>query len=84
MASAIASRKTATTVGSLTSLTSWVTGHSLFARADWVDAFIRHLELTGFVNVDVYDGSSLAQLAPITSRRVNAIYCVYRGVSAAA
>jgi hypothetical protein len=40
-----------------------LTRHSLFARADWVDAFIRHLELTGFVNFDVYDGSSLVQLA---------------------
>jgi len=39
-----------------------VTRHSLFARADWVDAFIRHLELTGFVNMDLYDRSSLAQL----------------------
>jgi hypothetical protein len=40
-----------------------VTRHSLFARVDWVDAFIRHLELTGFVNMDMYDRSSLAQLA---------------------
>jgi len=40
-----------------------VTRHSVFARADWVDAFIRHLELTGFVNMDVYDRSSLARLA---------------------
>jgi len=39
-----------------------LTRHSLFVRADWVDAFIRHLELTGFVNMDLYDGSSLAQL----------------------
>jgi hypothetical protein len=39
-----------------------LTRHSLFARADWVDAFIRHLELTGFVNMDTYDRSSLAQL----------------------
>ena len=39
-----------------------LTRHSLFARADWVDAFIRHLELTGFVNMDAYDRSSLAQL----------------------
>jgi hypothetical protein len=39
-----------------------VTRHSLFARADWVDAAIRHLELTGLVNMDVYDRSSLAQL----------------------
>jgi hypothetical protein len=37
--------------------------HSLFARVDWVDAFVRHLELTGFINMDVYDGSSLVQLA---------------------
>src|SRR5262249_54444545 len=36
---------------------------SLFVRADWVDAFIRHLELTGLVNMDLYDQSSLAQLA---------------------
>jgi hypothetical protein len=40
-----------------------LTRHSVFARADWVDAFIRHLELTGFVNMDVYDRSSLAQFA---------------------
>jgi hypothetical protein len=40
-----------------------LTRHSLFTRADWVDAFIRHLELTGFVNMDLYDRSSLAQLA---------------------
>jgi hypothetical protein len=39
-----------------------LTRHSLFARADWVDAFIRHLELTGFVNMDASDRSSLAQL----------------------
>src|SRR5262249_34189818 len=39
-----------------------LTRHSLFARADWVDAFIRHLDLTGFVNMDLYDGSSLVQL----------------------
>jgi hypothetical protein len=39
-----------------------VTRHSLFARADWVDAFVRHLELTGFVNMDAYDRSTLTQL----------------------
>jgi hypothetical protein len=39
-----------------------LTRHYLFARADWVDAFIRHLELTGFVNMDLYDRSSQAQL----------------------
>jgi hypothetical protein len=39
-----------------------LTRHSLFARADWVDAFIRHLEVTGFINMDVYDRSSQAQL----------------------
>lgn len=40
-----------------------LTRHSVFARADWTDAFIRHLELTGFVNMDVYDRSSLVQFA---------------------
>jgi hypothetical protein len=39
-----------------------LTRHSVFARVDWVDAFVRHLELTGFVNMDLYDRSSLAQL----------------------
>lgn len=36
--------------------------HSLFLRADWVDAFIPRLELTGFINMDLYDGSSLVQV----------------------
>lgn len=36
--------------------------HSLFLRADWVDAFVPHLELTGFINADLYDGSSLVQV----------------------
>ena len=40
-----------------------LTRHSLFGRVDWVDAFVRHLELTGFVNMDVYDRSSLVQIA---------------------
>jgi len=40
-----------------------LTRHSLFARADWVDALIRHLELTGFVNMDLYDRSCLTQIA---------------------
>lgn len=35
--------------------------HSLFLRADWVDAFVPRLELTGFINTDLYDGSSLVQ-----------------------
>lgn len=39
-----------------------LTRHSLFVRADWADAFVRHLEFTGFVNMDAYDRSSLAQL----------------------
>jgi len=34
---------------------------SAFLRADWVDAFIPNLEITGFINTDVYDGSSLIQ-----------------------
>ncbi len=33
-----------------------------FLRFDWVDAFIPKLELTGFVSVDLYDGSQLTQL----------------------
>lgn len=33
----------------------------VFVRADAVDAFVRNLELTAFVNVGLYDGSSIAQ-----------------------
>jgi len=40
-----------------------VTRHSLFLRADWVDAFVPKLELVGFVNTDLHDGSSLLQLS---------------------
>jgi hypothetical protein len=36
--------------------------HTLFARADWVDAFVPKLELTALVNADLYDGSALLQL----------------------
>ena len=39
-----------------------ITRHSAFLRADWVDAFVPRLELTGFVNADIYDGSGLVQL----------------------
>jgi hypothetical protein len=39
-----------------------LTRHSVFLRADWVDALIRHLEVTGFVNTDLYDGSNLLQI----------------------
>jgi hypothetical protein len=35
--------------------------HSTFLRMDWVDAFIPKLEITGFINTDIYDGSSLIQ-----------------------
>jgi len=35
--------------------------HSIFVRADWVDAFVPKLELTGFVMADAADGSSLWQ-----------------------
>ena len=35
--------------------------HSLFLRADWVDAFIPRLELAGFANIDLNDGSTLAE-----------------------
>ena len=37
--------------------------HSVFLRADWVDAFIPKLELTGFVNADTDDGSGLLQIS---------------------
>ncbi len=33
-----------------------------FLRFDWVDAFVPKLELIGFVNFDLYDGSQLTQL----------------------
>jgi hypothetical protein len=36
--------------------------HSMFLRADWVDAFLPKLELTGFINIDVQDGSGFVQL----------------------
>jgi negative regulator of sigma E activity len=35
--------------------------HSLFLRADCTDAFVRKLELSGFIDVDLHDGSSLLQ-----------------------
>ena len=35
--------------------------HTLFLRADRQDAFIPNLELAGFVNLDMRDGSALAQ-----------------------
>jgi hypothetical protein len=34
----------------------------VFLRADWVDAFIPNLEITGFVNADLYDASGLVQI----------------------
>jgi hypothetical protein len=39
-----------------------ISEQSLFLRFDWVDAFIPKLELTGFINADLYDGSSLVQV----------------------
>jgi len=35
---------------------------SAFLRFDWVDAFVPKLELTGFVDIDLFDGSQLTQL----------------------
>ena len=35
----------------------------IFLRADWVDAFVPKLELTGFVNTDLADGSTRVQWA---------------------
>ena len=37
--------------------------HSAFLRADWTDALVPHLELTGLIATDLQDGSSLAQLS---------------------
>ncbi len=39
-----------------------ISEQSIFLRFDWVDAFVPKLELTGFINTDLYDGSSLAQV----------------------
>jgi len=39
-----------------------VSRHSLFLRADWVDAFVPKLEIVGFMDTDLHDGSSLVQL----------------------
>jgi hypothetical protein len=36
--------------------------NSIFLRADWVDAFVPKLELTGFVDTDVVDGSARLQV----------------------
>ena len=40
-----------------------LTRHQGFLRADWQDAFVRHLELTALAFVNLYDGSTLSQLA---------------------
>lgn len=37
--------------------------HAAFVRADWTDALVPDLRLTGLANVNLYDGSTLAQLA---------------------
>jgi hypothetical protein len=34
-----------------------------FLRADWVDAFIPKLELSGFIDADLHDGSARVQLS---------------------
>ena len=35
----------------------------MFLRADWTDAFVSNLELSAFALVNLYDGSTLAQLS---------------------
>ena len=40
-----------------------LTRDQIFVRAVWTDAFVRDLELAGFAFVNLYDGSSLAQLS---------------------
>ena len=37
--------------------------HALFLRADWVDAFVPKLELSGLLDADPHDGSALVQLS---------------------
>jgi hypothetical protein len=39
-----------------------ISKHGAFLRADWTDAFIPKLELTALANIDLYDGSSFAQV----------------------
>jgi len=39
-----------------------VSRQGAFLRFDWVDAFVPKLELQGFINVDLFDGSQFAQL----------------------
>ncbi len=39
------------------------TRQQVFLRADWTDALVSDLELSGFTAVNLYDGSSLAQLS---------------------
>lgn len=40
-----------------------MTRHQAFLRADWPDAFVVHLELAALAFVNLYDGSTLAQLS---------------------
>jgi len=40
-----------------------ISRHSIFLRFDWVDALVPRLELAGFINTDLYDGSGLLQLS---------------------
>ena len=40
-----------------------LTRQQLFLRANWTDAFVTKLDLTAFGFVNLYDGSSLAQVA---------------------
>jgi hypothetical protein len=40
-----------------------VARHAVFLRADWPDALVSHLELSGFAFVNLYDGSVVTQLA---------------------
>jgi hypothetical protein len=40
-----------------------ISRHYAFLRADWTDAFVPNLEITGFINMNLYDGSCLSQIA---------------------
>ncbi len=39
-----------------------ISTHTAFLRADWVDAFFPKLELTAFINIDLFDGSAFVQV----------------------
>ena len=41
--------------------------HQVFARAEWSDALVRHLDLSGFGFVSLLDGSVFGQVSVVYS-----------------